>query len=82
MIDQLPQYIANKITTETQVSCTAHMVEIQEDISSDNLTLFINGEFISSFELFDEETLEEIAIELLDGQMNLIKEILIETPSI
>lgn len=78
MIEQLPAYIAQQIEQDTGIPCSKDIVEVKEDISSDSLSLYIAGRFISAFELFDEETVEDMAVELLDGQLSDIREVLID----
>ena len=76
MFEKLPKYIADQIEKETGLPCHENQIKVTEDISSDSLSLYVNGEFISAFELFDEETVEDMAIELLDGQFEEIREVL------
>ena len=77
MIDKLPIYLAKEIQKYTGLPCTFTQVRVEENIEADSIALFVNEAFISEFELFDEETVEEIAIELLDGQWEEIREVLI-----
>ncbi|MGB0521581.1 MAG: hypothetical protein ACPGJS_01415 [Flammeovirgaceae bacterium] len=76
MLEQLPAYIAKQIELALGLPCEEKLITVEEEISSDTLALYVNGEFISAFELFDEESVEEIAVELLDGQMAEIEEVL------